>query len=451
MVDLNLVNAKMCLPGRLFEGGVSIDEGKIVKVGKETNLPKSSRIDNLGGLLLLPGLIDAHVHLRDLELAYKEDFYTGTCAAAAGGFTTVLDMPNTKPITDSGERLKEKIATASTKIVVNVGFYATFPPEVKMMGGIVDEGVVAFKGHLHMPWSRLNLDDEKILASAISEASRLGRVTAFHAEDKTTVQSNEEKLKGKGRRSPEDFLAAHNIEAEVKAVDRVLNALRAGGHVHFCHISSAASLASIKRARERNRKVTCEVTPHHLFLTDSAVKRLEGLAITAPPVRNAEEARALWRAFSAGDIDILASDHAPHRLEDKNRADIWEVSPGIPGLETTLPLLLTRMAKGEIALADVVRALAEGPAGLFNLERKGKVWQGYDADLTVIDLKKEHKIDTANFHSKAKYSPFDGWEVKGRAVRSYVAGNLVMENNVILAKGGSGGIVRGRTPSTPSP
>ncbi len=450
MVDLNLVNAKIHLPGRLFEGGVSIDGGKIVKVGRETNLPKSSRIDNLEGLLLFPGLIDAHVHLRDLELAYKEDFYTGTCAAAAGGFTTVLDMPNTQPVTDSRERLREKMAAASTKIVVNVGFYTTFPPEVGMMGGMVEEGAVAFKGHLHMPWSRLNLGDGRVLTSVISEASRLGSVAAFHAEDKATVESIEGRLKAENRRRPEDFLTAHNIEAEVKAVDSVLNALGAMGRVHFCHISSAASLASIKKARERGLKITCEVTPHHLLLTDSAVKRLGGLAITAPPLRDAKEARALWMALSAGTIDILASDHAPHRLEDKRHSDIWAVSPGIPGLETTLPLILTKVMKNEIALGDVVRVLAEGPAGIFNLEGKGKILEGYDADLTVIDLKKEHKIDVADFHSKAKYSPFDGWEVRGVAVRSYVAGSLVMEDGVILAKGGSGGIVKGRASSNPS-
>ncbi|MEM3737633.1 MAG: dihydroorotase family protein [Candidatus Bathyarchaeia archaeon] len=449
MVDLNLLGAKVYLPWGLFDGGVSIDEGRIVKVGKEAHLPESSRVENLNGLVLLPGLIDAHVHLRDLELAFKEDFHTGTCAAAAGGFTTVLDMPNTKPMTDSREHLKEKMATASSKIIVNVGFYASFPADLRLMTDLAVEGAIAFKGHLHKDWSKLDLSSGEVLSAVASEATRLGKVVAFHAEDKATVKSMEERLKAEGRRNPEDYLAAHSVEAEVKAVTHILRSISRRVRVHICHVSSTSSLELVMDARVRGFKVTCEVTPHHLFLTDATLKRLRGFALTAPPVRNTEEAQGLWRALQSGSVDILVSDHAPHTLEDKNHPDIWEISPGIPGLETTLPLLLTKIRQGEFTLADLVRTLAQRPAEIFKLERKGKIWQGYDADLTAIDTTREHKIDTASFYSKAKFSPFEGWKAEGKAVRTYVAGKLVMEDGAILGKGGVGSILKGGTLHTP--
>ncbi|MFH1327877.1 MAG: dihydroorotase family protein [Candidatus Bathyarchaeota archaeon] len=441
-VDLNIVNSKIFFDGRLLEGGISIDDGKILKVGKETNLLKSSEKINANGSLLLPGLIDAHVHLRDMELTYKEDFYTGTCAAASGGFTTVLDMPNTRPITDSPIRLKDKIRIAKSKIVVNTGFYTAFPSRIELFESTVKEGAIAFKANLLTSWSKLNLEDDEVLGSALSETSKLQRVVAVHAEDRSTVEAGEVKLREKGRCAPDDFSKAHSEEAEIKAVRRVLRILKKDNRVHFCHLSSPKSLDLINEARKKNLKVTCEVTPHHLFLSEKNLKKLGGIALTDPPLRSEESMRTLWEMSSTGASDFVVSDHAPHDLKEKMMADVWETAVGFPGLETTLPLMLTRVVAGEFELDRLVSLLSEKPASVYNLESKGKICNGYDADLTLVNVKEAYKINPLTFYSKQKYSPFQDWNVKGKVLKTFVAGKLVFDDGEIVAKAGVGKIIR---------
>jgi dihydroorotase len=188
--------------------------------------------------------------------------------------------------------------------------------------------------------------------------------------------------------------------------------------------------------------VTCEVTPHHLLLSTEDLKRIGMIALTLPPVRDRKDNLALLRGLQQGSADNVASDHAPHALEEKRTESIWDVKGGIPGLETTLPLLLTHVNRGLLSIGDVVRLMATSPAEIFAMKRVGSLTEGNQADLTVVDLTEKFKVDSATFHSKAKYSPFDGWPVQGKAVKTFVRGQLIMDEGEIVAKAGSGSIIR---------
>jgi dihydroorotase len=188
--------------------------------------------------------------------------------------------------------------------------------------------------------------------------------------------------------------------------------------------------------------VTCEVTPNHLLLSSVDFERRGALLAMMPPLRSSENVEALWQGVTDGSVDILGSDHAPHTLEEKSARSIWDVKVGVPGLETTLPLMLTMVRKGRLTLAALVRLLAEKPAEIFNLKGRGSLKKGAKADLAMIDLKAKFTIDASKFHSKAKFSPFDGWEVQGKPVKTFINGCLIMEDGEIVAKPGSGGVLR---------
>jgi dihydroorotase (multifunctional complex type) len=423
---------------------IAIYKGKIFKIGKEANMPKTETKIDLKGLLVLPGLIDAHVHLRDEGKARKEDFYTGTAAAAAGGVTTVLDMPNNEPVTMSVEALKNRMKVAERKIMVNVGFFSEFPKNMDEISGIVAEGAVAFKLFMAEQVGGLNIDDDDALLSAFEIASRLKVPVAVHAEDKALLAKVRGELEGSNRSDIEAFLEAHSEKVEEEAVKRLLKIVRrVGVRLHFCHISTESGLNAIIKGKRSSMQITCEVTPHHLLLTKNDLKNVGTLALTVPPVREKRHSEALWKGIYNSWIDILVSDHAPHTLEEKKAKSVWSVKMGISGLETMLPLMLTMVKNKRISLVDLVRLLAEKPAEIFNLKGKGYIASGNDADLVVVDLKRKFKINSSKFHSKAKYSPFDGWSVEGRPVKTFVNGKLIMDEGEIVAEAGSGKIVRG--------
>lgn len=442
-VDLVLGNTKAYLENKIMDCSIAIDNARILRIGKDANMPRAlTRID-LKGLLVLPGLIDAHVHLRDEGKAYKEDFYTGTAAAAAGGFTTVLDMPNNDPVTMSTETLRNRMDNAEKKILTNVGFYSEFPSDMKEIEKIVQEGSIAFKLFMAHQVGGLNIDDDNALLEAFRILGGLDVPVAVHAEDKRALKKAEEELKRSGGNDVEAFLEAHSENVEVKAVKHILDVAKdTNTHVHFCHVSSKAGLHTICGAKKSGRPITCETTPHNLFLCTDDLKRIGIVAVTMPPVREKYHAVALWKGVKNRCIDIVASDHAPHALEEKKAKTIWDTKAGIPGLETTLPLLLTEVKRKRLSLADVVRLLSEKPAEIFRLKGKGHLKEGNSADLTVVDLDKKHKIDASKFQSKAKYSPFDEWQVQGALVKTFVNGQLIVDEGEIVAKAGSGSVIR---------
>lgn len=442
-VDSVLNNAKAWLKEDVAECSIAIEEGKIFKIGKEVNMPKADEKLDLHNLLVLPGVIDSHVHLRDEAKAYKETFLTGTAAAAAGGVTTVLDMPNNTPVTMSTQTLQNRMRLAKSTILVNVGFYSEFPSELAEVNGIVSEGAVGFKLFMSEQIGGLNVDDDEALKEAFRKVADLAVPVAVHAEDHDRLKKNVEKLKRRKQDKIRDFLKAHDEEAEHIAVERLLKInAQVNNHLHFCHLSTEKALLAVAEAKQSGQKVTCEVTPHHLLLTRDSYGELGSKALTAPPLRSKENTEALWRGITKNTVDTVGSDHAPHTIEEKESNSIWEVKVGVPGLETTLPLVLTLVNKKQLTLHRAVQLLSEKPAEIFGLKDRGVIEQGKNADLVVIDFKRRFNIEASKFHTKAKFSPFNGWEVQGKPVKTFVNGQLVMEEQEIVANPGCGRVVR---------
>ncbi len=443
VVDLVLSDAKAYVDRRIVDCSIAVNDGMIFKIGKETNMPHADMKTSLGNLLVLPGLIDIHVHLRDEGKASKEDFFSGTAAAAAGGMTTVLDMPNNDPVTMSVETLRNRMKIAERKVLINVGFYSEFPTSPEEIESIVEEGALGYKLFFADQIGGLNIRDDRSLLKSFKAVSDVGVPTAVHAEDEETLRKNKEKMRSAGRHDLCAFLEAHTEAVEIQAVNHLLKLAKTNRmHMHFCHVSTKTGLEAIIDARKSGLSVSFEVTPHHLFLSIDDLRRIGMLAVTMPPIRERHTREALLSNVRKGWVDILASDHAPHRLEEKEAETIWDVKVGIPGLETTLPLLLSEVHRKLLAVGDVVRLMSENPAALFKLRKKGCLKEGNDADLTVIDVHKKHRIEASTFHSKAKYSPFEGRAVIGKPTKTFVNGKLIMDDGVIMVKAGSGQVIR---------
>jgi len=264
-----------------------------------------------------------------------------------------------------------------------------------------------------------------------------------HAEDKKIIEERRRELIAAGYNDTAAYVRAHPPEAEARSIQRIIRLVtRSSVHVHFCHISSALGLDAVLLAKKAGLPVTCEVTPHNLLLSSEQYKCSKFFALTDPPLRTREDAAAMWSALKRGFIDVIASDHAPHALEEKSVDSVWEAKPGIPGLETTLSLLLTRVNEGRLSLLELVRLTSEEPAKIFNLSKRGFLGEGNWADIVVVNMKQKYAIDSSVFFSKAKYSPFDGMCVKGKPVMTFVNGKLVMDEGEIVTSSGTGYILQ---------
>jgi dihydroorotase (multifunctional complex type) len=444
IVDLVLANAKAYFNKGIVDCSIAVENGLILKIGKETQMPQTDEKINLKNLLVLPGFIDDHVHLRDEGKAYKEDFHSGTAAAAAGGVTTVLDMPNNDPVTMSAGTLRNRMLLAERKILVNVGFYSEFPKNPDEITNIVAQGAVAFKLFMANQVGGLNVDDDEELKEAFEKVGGTGVPVAVHAENKDAISAKEQQLKRARRADVKAFLEAHAEQVELKAIERALRiTANIQMRLHFCHVTTKEGLDRVVEAKSSGRNVTCEATPNHLLLSNVDFERVGSLLAMMPPLRSEAQVEALWNGVSNGLVDVLGSDHAPHTLEEKSASSIWDAKVGVPGLETTLPLLLTMVRKNRVSLDTLIRLFSEKPAAIFNLKDRGSLEQGKKADLVAVDFNRKFKIDASSFHSKAKFSPYDGWEVQGKPVKTFVDGQLVMDEHEIVARPGSGNLIRG--------
>jgi dihydroorotase (multifunctional complex type) len=422
-------SAKVLVDNELTIAHILLEDGIIKRVSRLRPSNKADLTINASRLIALPGMIDSHVHLRDLELAYKETFETGTQAAAAGGFTTLLDMPNTKPPTTSPTALSEKISSAQGRLFVNVGFQGALVDDAAQLKEMRDAGAIAFKLYLNKALETFDSSDDEQLGRALKAARQCNVTVTVHAEDGTSIHSVQERSLAKGRTTIADFLRAHSPQAEVSAVRRILGmGKQLGVRTHICHITIAEAVGMVRHTPN----ATCEATAHHLLLNQSIFKKQKTLAICVPPIRSEEYRRQLWRLFRTGAVDILASDHAPHTLEEKTTIDAWKAASGVPGLETSLTTLFTQVSHERLSLGRLIAATATIPARIFGLRHKGVLAAGYDADVVLVDPKAKVRIRPETFLSKAKYSPFKGMSCRGKAAYTFVNGALVVERGVIV-------------------
>ncbi len=421
-----LVEGRVYLQGELVDAAVGVEGGRIVWVGKPSLAPPAERVVRAEPpLVVLPGMVDMHVHMRDMGESEKEDWYTGTLSALAGGVTFVADMPNTSPPARSVEVLKLKDEVAGRKALVDYGLYAGLPDSAEELKGMAEFGVVGLKLYP----SDL---ESSALVSVLRTAAALGIRVVVHAEDPAI-------LRLAGQMEPR-VVTAHGAlrpaEAEEAGV-RLLSYLcsRLNFKLHLTHISSARALRAALRSR-MEAPVTLDTAIHYLFLDESIVRRLGGVAKVNPPLRQLEDVHALRKALMSGVFNAIVSDHAPHRLEEKLRSDYDEIPPGFPGVETCLPLLLTLITELG-APPSLIDLYSRKPAQLLGVP-KGWIGPGADADLVLVNPRKEWVIRGEELRSKAKYTPFEGFRVVGAVEKVFIRGVLAYDGGEVLVDAGFG-------------
>lgn len=429
MPSILIESAKLLIGDELTTANIFVDDGVIRKISKLRPVTNADIKIDASRFIALPGLIDAHVHLRDLESSYKETFETGTRAAAVGGFTTVLDMPNSRPPTINAANLADKMTKANGRMFSNVGFQGALvdnPDEIKRMD---ERGAIAFKLYLNKSLVTFDSSNSNAMLTAMRAAKESNSLVTVHAEDGDTIKKIQESCIKRGDTSVRDFLKAHTPYIEVSAVRNISNlGAKIGLRLHICHITVPEAVRIVRRTPN----ASCEATPHHLLLNQSILRTQKTLAICVPPIRSERERSGLWKSFAKGQIDIMGSDHAPHTLEEKTSDNAWNAAPGVPGLETSLPVLFTQVAKRRLPLRRLIEAASTLPARLFRLPRKGALQEGYDADIVLVDPKAKTRVNPETFQSKAKYSPFKGYPCIGRAAYTIVNGNVVAESGRIV-------------------
>ena len=409
MLDLLLKNSRII--GKTGEYNIGVEDCKIAEITKQ-NLKADQTID-IKSNYLLAGFIDPHVHFRDPGLTQKEDFRTGSEAATHGGFTTVIDMPNTLPKTNTYKALKEKIGIARKKSVVNFRLQAGHS-SLEEMAKMMDLNPISIKVFMDLETDE-SLEEIFHNLGVLKETTSYNGLVATHCEKRRIILEETERLKDSNE--PIDYSYGRPSTSEDESVRQTIELTRKNNlRLHICHLSTKSAL---NMARQNN--ISYEFTPHHLLLDNTAFNTYGTIVKTNPPLRP-EDVKV-----HISDIDentIIGTDHAPHLLSEKHQGAFGSAS-GIPNLETVVSLLLTEVNRGNLDLNLIPKIFSENAARVFGLESKGEIAVGKDADFTVLDLKKEGKFDISTFKTKAEYSPFDGWEYKGAPVMTIVGGKEV--------------------------
>jgi dihydroorotase len=432
--DLVIRSGKVVSPDSVIEASVAIKDGLVIAVGDDAAMPQARETLDARGMHILPGAIDVHVHFRDPGYLHKEDFASGTAAAAFGGVTTVFDMPNTIPPTGTPEVLAAKHKMAASKAHVDFGLYGLLGEDTIAHVPELAKSVIGFKLYMGNTFGKIATPSTGAMLEAFEVVAPTGKRVSLHAETNSIMERRETRMREAGRIDPLAHIASRPAVVAVEAVSRAaILAEWTGTRIHILHISSADELRPLREAKARGVDITGETCPHYVLLSTDDYAQFGGVIRVNPPVREARNRQPLWNALADGTIDAIATDHAPHTPEEKTRNDIWTVDCGFPGVETQMPLMLTEVNAGRFSISDYVRWSAVNPAKIWGLyPRKGIIVPGADADIAVVDLAREWSIDDAKLQSLSKITPFHGRRVKGLPVHTLVRGRFVMKDRALM-------------------
>lgn len=411
-------NATVVFPDTMARVNVLVDGRQIVSVDAAHSSTADEVVD-ASGLFLIPGVIDDQVHFRDPGLTHKEDLTTGSRACAKGGITTFLEMPNTRPETITLDALDQKLASAAGQCRVNFGFYIGATPDnlQVLRSAQRTPGIKIFIGS---STGSLLVDDQAALERIFAETTL---PICAHCEDEATVRANAARLGGGAQYSDHSRIRDHRaaIVATRRAVDL------AERHQHRFHVLHVSTAEEVEFLRTTSDLITAEACPHHLLFNVQDYARLGSLVQMNPSIKTAADNSALWQGLLDGTIDVIATDHAPHTLDEKRQP--YPKSPsGLPAVENSLALMLNAVHQGRCTLPQVVRWMCEAPARIWNLKGKGCIQEGFDADLVLVDLQKQETILNENQLTKSGWSPWHGVVLTGWPVRTWVLGQTVFQN-----------------------
>lgn len=452
-VDLLIKNGTIVTTNSSLRGHLVVNNGKVAEIlVHDGNLPEARTVIDATGLHVLPGLMDPHVHFREPGVSYKEDWEHGSRAAACGGITTVIDMPNVKPPTWNVEGLEMKLEIAGSNSVVDFASYAVL---VEGNGDqiipLVKRGVCGFKifmgetiGNIPAPSDGEIIDQWKIL-------SETGLRCGVHAEDNSILFYLRDKLQKEGRTDPLAFVESRPAVAEAEAVQRaILFAREAHSKLMIYHMSAKQSVEMLRRAKaDGDVDVRGETGPHYLLMDsrDMIQRGLGSMLRMNPPVRSRDHGEALWKGLLDGTVDVIGTDHSPHTAEEKcyddRMGDIWKPISGWAGVEYNVPMILTQINEGRMTLNQYVKIQSENVARAWNLfPQKGHLDIGADGDVTIVDMNKEGIIDQTKGHSKNPNTPFHGFKVKGMPVYTIVRGKIIAKDGEMVVDKAEGQFVR---------
>ncbi|MBP1999248.1 dihydroorotase [Paenibacillus shirakamiensis] len=425
-MQLLIKNAKMLKSdGELQLHDIFIDNGLIESIEKADEstrqVSEDTQVIDAGGKLITAGFIDMHVHLREPGFEHKETIETGARSAAKGGFTTIACMPNTRPVIDNPDTVRLVLDKAKEANLVHVLPYAAITKN-ELGRELTDFEALKEAGAIGFTDDGVGVQSAQMMKDAMARAARIGMPVIAHCEDNTLVEGapvNE------GTFARKHGLKGIPNESEAIHVGRdILLAEATGVHYHVCHVSTEQSIRLIRQAKEIGIKVTAEVCPHHLLLSEEDIPGMDANWKMNPPLRSKRDVEACIQAVEDGTIDIIVTDHAPHSEEEKAKG--MQLAPfGIVGFETAFPLLYTKfVATGKWTLSHLIQRMTSDPARVFGL-KSGRLEVGAPADLTLIDLEEEHSVDPATFATKGRNTPFTGWVLQGWPVTTIVSGKVV--------------------------
>lgn len=403
---------------------IGVSGGRIAAIGDLGQASASETID-CTGLHVLPGVIDSQVHFREPGMEYKEDLETGSRAAVLGGVTAVFEMPNTKPLTTSEAALADKVARATNRMHCDFAFWVGGTRDNAGDVGELERlpGAAGIKVFMGSSTGDLLVEDDEGVASILRNTRRRA---AFHSEDEFRLR---ERLGERVEGDPSSHPVWRDETAALRCTERLVRiARKTRARIHVLHISTAEEIAFLERHKD---VATCEATPHHLTLTADDYARLGNLIQMNPPVRAPHHRDGVWNGIAQSVVDVLGSDHAPHTLEEKQKT--YPASPsGMTGVQTLVPIMLDHVNAGRLTLERFVDLSSHGPNRIFGIARKGRIAAGYDADFTVVDLKRRETITHAQQGSKAGWTPYDGKKVTGWPVGTVIRGKRVMWDGEIV-------------------